>query len=164
MPTNSKNDFLQEHGDLLIKSFYRQTGRHLIANTAEDTAENTTASPQLFDATFAVVSHGTEAVPIFNYANRLAQSLFEMPWSEFTALPSSKSAEAVSQAERDRLLKQVSKHGYIDNYQGIRISASGRRFKIEDAIVWNIIDAADNYCGQAAVLYRWVYLTGQDQQ
>lgn len=113
---------------------------------------------QLANSTMAIVSHGTQVPPIFNYANDVALSLFEMQWSEFTSLPSSESAEPVSQAERDHLLSEVSKHGYIDNYQGVRITASGKRFKIEDAVVWNLIDAADNYCGQAAVLYRWTYL------
>lgn len=152
-----ENDFLLTHSQLLIESFYRQTGRCLLPESGE--SDGVDSEPQqLANSPFAIVSHGTQDPPIFNYANDSALALFEMQWPEFTSLPSSKSAERVSQTERDRLLSEVSKQGYIDNYQGVRITASGKRFKIDDAVVWNLIDAADNYCGQAAVLYRWTYL------
>ena len=81
-----------------------------------------------------------------------------MTWEEFTALASRHSAEAVGQAERDRLLAEVSAKGYIAGYSGIRISKSGRRFKIENATVWNIIDKHGKPLGQAALFDRWQYL------
>lgn len=157
MQTLPKNDFLLAHSQLLIESFHRLTGRHLLSAGDKSTKADFNLQ-QLQNSPFAVVSHGTQDQPIFNYANNSALALFEMQWSEFTSLASSKSAEQISQAERNRLLNDVSKQGYIDNYQGVRITASGKRFKIEDAVVWNLIDAADNYCGQAAVLYRWTHL------
>jgi hypothetical protein len=152
-----ENKFLLAHSQLLIESFYRQTGRQLLP-AGGDNGDYSSEHQQLTNSTFAVVSHGTQVRPIFNYANSAALALFEMQWSEFTSLPSSESAETISQTERDHLLNEVSKRGYIDNYQGVRITASGKRFNIEDAVVWNLIDAADNYCGQAAVLYRLTYL------
>lgn len=127
--------------------------------SAEGKAINPT---QLFDAPFALVSHGTQDIPIFNYGNRAALALFELSWQEFTQLPSYKSAEAVSQSERDRLLLEVSQNGFIDNYQGIRISASGKRFKIEDAIVWNLVDSSNAHIGQAALLTRWTFLRSSE--
>ena len=54
--------------------------------------------------------------------------------------------------------QRVSAHGYIDDYVGVRISASGKRFLIEDAIVWNLIDGQGAYHGQAAVFKKWTYL------
>jgi hypothetical protein len=152
-----ENNFLLAHNQLLIESFYRQTGRQLLPKGG-DSGNYSSVHQQLLNSPFAVVSHDTQVQPIFNYANNAALSLFEMQWSEFTSLPSSKSAEKISQTERDHLLNNVNKRGYIDNYQGVRITASGKRFKIEDAVVWNLIDAADNYCGQAAILYRLTYL------
>lgn len=157
MQTLPENDFLLTHSQLLIGSFYQQTGRRLLPESGKSD-EALSELQQLVNSSFAIVSHGTQDPPIFNYANDAALALFEMQWSEFTSLPSSKSAERVSQSERDRLLSEVSKQGYIDNYQGVRITASGKRFKIENAVVWNLIDSADNYCGQAAILYRWTYL------
>ena len=41
----------------------------------------------------------------------------------------------------------VSAHGYIDDYSGVRISASGRRFVIRDAVVWNVVDAQGRHHG-----------------
>jgi hypothetical protein len=153
--TQPDSNFLETHSQLLIESFYRHTGRNLLLDVSSAELE----SQRLTSSAFAIISHGTQVPPIFNYANKIALSLFEMNWSEFTSLPSSESAEPVNQTERDRLLSDVKKQGYIDNYQGIRITASGKRFKTGDAIVWNLIDATDSYCGQAAVLYRWTYLT-----
>jgi hypothetical protein len=52
----------------------------------------------------------------------------------------------------------VASQGFIDNYQGVRISNSGQRFMIDQAIVWNLTDPAGNYCGQAATFDQWQYL------
>lgn len=104
----------------------------------------------LYEADFAVVSHGTEADPVFNYANRYAQQQFELDWEAFVQLPSRLSAEAVNREERARLLARVTAQGYIDDYCGVRISASGRRFTITQAVVWNLHDADGIYRGQAA--------------
>ena len=109
----------------------------------------------LYEAPYGVVSHDTSENPVFNYANRTAQRVFEMDWQTFTRLPSRKSAEPVNRAERERLLARVTREGFIDNYQGVRISATGRRFRIEDATVWNLVDEKGVYRGQAAVVYRW---------
>ena len=56
------------------------------------------------------------------------------------------------------LLSQVSEKGYIDNYQGIRISRSQRKFLIKDALVWNVLDPDGNAYGQAALFSEWRYL------
>ncbi len=77
-----------------------------------------------------MLSHNTKAEPIFNYANAKALDLFELSWEELITLPSRLSAESVNQEERATLLAQVTAHGFIDNYQGIRISSTGKRFKI----------------------------------
>lgn len=52
--------------------------------------------------------------------------------------------------ERQILLDRVSASGFIDDYAGIRISATGRRFRIERAVVWNLIDPEGRIHGQAA--------------
>jgi len=78
-----------------------------------------------------------------------------MDWAAFTKLPSRLSAEAPIRAERDALLQRVTEHGYIDDYSGVRISSSGKRFLIEQATVWNLMDGEGAYCGQAAMFGVW---------
>jgi hypothetical protein len=52
----------------------------------------------------------------------------------------------------------VTEFGFIDDYRGIRISASGRRFEIRSAVVWNVIDQTGAHWGQAATFSHWDYL------
>ena len=81
-----------------------------------------------------------------------------MSWDEFTRTPSRLTAEAPNREERARLLNAVTTLGFIDDYSGIRISKTGRRFRIEQATVWNLLDERENYVGQAAMFSRWEFL------
>ena len=53
------------------------------------------------------------------------------------------------------MLERVSRDGFIDDYAGVRISASGKRFRIERAVVWNLVDPAGGHHGQAATFSHW---------
>ena len=48
------------------------------------------------------------------------------------------------------LMESVARQGFVDDYSGVRISGGGRRFMITDATVWNLVDEAGVYHGQAA--------------
>ena len=76
----------------------------------------------------------------------------------FVCLPSRKSAEIPDRRERARLLDAVYTQGFIDDYTGVRISASGRRFRIDKAVVWNLVDQEGVYRGQAACFDAWVFI------
>lgn len=115
-------------------------------------------SERIFHAPFVLVSHGTESDPILNYGNQSALALWEMSWAELTSTPSRLTAEAPNREERARLLAAVTARGFIDDYAGIRISKTGRRFRIAQATVWNLLDERQNYCGQAAMFSRWEFL------
>jgi hypothetical protein len=104
-------------------------------------------------APFAVVAHDTSADPRFIYANRTAQACFEYDWNEFTTLPSRLSTE--SGDERQLLLDAVVEQGFIFGYRGVRIAKSGRRFWIEQCVVWNLVDAKGCKRGQAATFPTW---------
>lgn len=95
-----------------------------------------------------------EAGPIFNYATAAGLTLFEMSWDQFVNTPSRMSAEADETEERARILDRVLQYGFTDNYSGIRVSRTGRRFRIRNAIVWNVDDGAGNIIGQAALFRR----------
>ena len=136
---------------LIAESFSRLTGRPLLNDTAFSQSALWTA-PQV------VLAHGTQPDPIFFYGNALALELFEVTAAQLLAMPSRLSAETGDRAERARLLDQVSRHGFIDDYAGVRVSATGRRFRIEQATVWNLIDEAGALHGQAAAFARWTRL------
>ncbi|MFZ3166083.1 MAG: MEKHLA domain-containing protein [Candidatus Methanoperedens sp.] len=77
---------------------------------------------------------------------------------DFIKMPSRLTAEPVNREDRERLLEEVRRNGYIDTYRGVRISGKGRRFLIEKGTVWNIVDENNKYAGQAATFSRWTYL------
>jgi len=145
---------MTSHVQVLLDSFVRLLGRELVdrSGTAAEQAE------RLFHAPFVVVSHGTEADPILNYGNAAALRLWEMDWETLTRTPSRLTAEPVHRDERARLLARTRRDGYVDDYAGIRVSSTGRRFRIVQAIVWNLTDAAGGHCGQAATFDRWTPL------
>jgi hypothetical protein len=145
---------MADHVALLCSSFEKLIGKELVPSNLS-TVE---AAHFLFDAPFAVISHNSDADPLFNYANRKAMQLFEMVWPEMIGLPSRMSVEPANRDERARLLQRVTDRGYIDNYSGIRISSSGRRFKISDATVWNLTNEQGEYAGQAAMFDRWEFV------
>jgi N-carbamoylputrescine amidase len=62
-------------------------------------------------------------------------------------MPSRLTAEAPDREERARLLAEVTAKGFIDHYSGVRVSSSGRRFRIEGAVVWNLIDQQGHLSG-----------------
>lgn len=147
------HQFLLTHTSYLLNSYAHWLGRPLLHNCQPDEAVR-----QLFMAPFVVVSHGTQVDPVLNYGNQMALDLWEMDWSKFISTPSRITAEPVHRQERQRLLQCVNAKGYIDNYSGIRITSTGRRFRINAAIVWNLLDANGNHHGQAATFNKWEYL------
>lgn len=148
------NAWLRDHAALLIRCHRHWLGRELVDPGLSPEA----AARTLYHAPFVVLAHDATADPAFTYANLAAQRLFEMPWGQIVGLASRRSAEPDGQAERARLLERVRRQGYIDDYSGVRVSASGRRFLIRRATVWNLFDAADKPCGQAAAFADWMPL------
>lgn len=142
---------LAGHTALLLSNYQRCFGQDLIPRGSDE-------PERLMAAPFVVLSHGTQADPIFNYGNTTAQALFDMDWGTLTALPSRYSAEAMHRDERQRLLDEVATQGYSDNYRGIRVSATGKRFYIDSARIWMLIDAAGKHVGQAATFAEWEML------
>ena len=132
---------------LIAESYQRLLGRPLV--------EGPDLVPALWSAPGAIVAHGTEADPIFFFGNQAALRLFEMPFEDFTRLPSRLSAELLLREERAAVLERVSRDGFISDYAGTRISAKGARFRIERAVVWNLIDSTGMVQGQAAAFDHW---------
>ncbi|HEX5033601.1 MAG TPA: MEKHLA domain-containing protein [bacterium] len=140
---------LQSHALCLLRSYHHWLGKDLVPPGSDPILA-------LDSVPFPILSHGTEVDPILNYGNRAALKLWEMDWEEFTRTPSRLTAEAPIREERARLLAEVAEKGFIENYSGIRISKSGRRFRMSGGTVWNLLDEAGLPAGQAATFESWV--------
>jgi hypothetical protein len=143
-----------EQTQVLLKSYRRFLGTELIAPDGADEDQ----SRALFEAPFVVVSHGTQVDPILNYGNQAALDLWEMDLETLLQTPSRMTAETMHRDERARLLERTSRDGFVDDYRGIRIANTGRRFLIEKAIVWNLVNDDGDRVGQAATFSDWVFL------
>ena len=140
--------------EILLTSYQQLLGRELI----ECSGSRLERSRLLYTAPSVVVSHGIQNDPVLNYGNQVALDLWEMDWTIFIQTPSRSTAEPVNQAARDVIMAQVLRQGFIENYHGVRISHSGRRFEIDRAIIWNLTDTHGQPCGQAATFASWTYL------
>ena len=150
-PPGPDNDFYCAHIERLRRSLIALNGRDLTPGVPVPE----TAARMLWDHPSLLLSHGTEPDPILNYGNRATLELFELDWDSLVRMPSRLTAEAPDRAERERLFQNVARHGYIDDYQGVRISSSGRRFRIEKATVWTVRNPDGSIAGQAAWIQHW---------
>ncbi len=112
----------------------------------------------LYNSPVVVASHGTESDPVLNYGNLAALTLWEMDWRQFTQTPSRLTAESVNREDRARMLNQAKMHGFIADYTGVRISSSGKRFRINQAMIWTIHKSDGTPIGQGAAFSDWLYL------
>jgi hypothetical protein len=134
---------LRDRLSLLAASYERLAGTALVGGPA--------LAEALWRHPAAIVAHDAADDPTFFFGNRAALIAFEMDFAGFTGLRSRLSAEPGLRAEREALLARVSATGIIRDYAGIRISATGRRFRIDRAVVWNLIDETGIRQGQAAM-------------
>lgn len=140
-----------EWSQLLLDSYCHWTGTELIERAVGLKQQ----ARALFEASFVVVSHGGESDPLLNYGNQTALDLWELSWDQFIKMPSRLTAEADNRAERGKMLERAKLNGYFGGYRGVRISSTGRRFLVEQAVIWNVIDFAGSPIGQAATFSRW---------
>jgi len=143
-----------EQSNLIINTYKHWLNIDLVDPNLNETDK----AKALYEAPFVVVSHGTEASPVFNYANKTAQKLWELSWEEFTQMPSNKSVEVSLRDEREVLLSNLKNTGFSKDYRGTRISNSGKRFDIINTVVWNMFDQNGIYRGQAASFAEWKFL------
>jgi len=133
---------------LIAESFQRLTGRQLVEAALPP-------ERALWEAPQVIVAHGTEARPLFFYGNRAALALFEMRATEFIGLPSDRSAEPGAREARAKMLAALERDRIVEGYAGVRVAASGRRFEILGATVWDLLDTQGERHGQAATFAEW---------
>ena len=138
---------------IILNSYQRLLGKELILRNGDPLIE----AKQLFYAPMVVLSHNTNPDPIYNYGNLQALELWEMTWEQLVQTPSKSTTEPELRSQRENFLvsAKMAKQGYINNYEGIRVSSTGKRYKIQDVIIWNLTDEQNQYCGQAATFADW---------
>ena len=148
------NPVIVEWSELLLNSFRHWTGHELVDRVGDRASQAHT----LFFSPFVVVSHGIEEDPLLNYGNQVALELWEMTWEDLKRTPSRLTAEPMNRAEREWMLEQAKTRGYVDTYRGVRITSTGRRFLVENVLIWNVVDAEGQRVGQAATFSQWTWL------
>lgn len=139
---------------ILLDSYKKLLGKELIERKGNKIEQ----SKILFFTPFAVCSHGTEKDPIYNYGNQSGLVLWERSWEELIQTPSRTTTEPLLREERKKLLEETTNQGFITNYQGIRISKTGKKYQINDITIWNLYNKDNQYCGQAATFSDWILL------
>lgn len=137
----------------IVSSYQRLLGKPLL-----NSQDSRPLVEQLYQFPAVILAHNGGDDPCFTYANLTAQRLWGMGWDQLVGMPSRYSAEPDHRDSRAQLLAQVQAKGYIDNYRGIRISASGQRFEIQQAVVFNLLDREGKKVGQAATFADWQML------
>ena len=99
---------------------------------------------------YAIASHDTNSV--FNYANEAGLKLFKTNWDQMIGVHSSFSASESSQSDRKKMLKEVTRVGFVDGYKGTRIAFDNSLFEINNAIIWDLVDRNINSQGQAVLI------------
>ncbi len=144
---------LIDYIDQVALSYHKYTNKPLIEN-------HNNLIDELYDASFVFASHRyfDDDEPRFVFGNAKALELWELDWDNFIGMPSRLTAEAIHQDERECLLQEVNSKGHIKNYSGIRISSTGKRFQINNAIVWNVLNSSEEVIGQAVKFNEYQYL------
>ncbi|WP_254604182.1 MEKHLA domain-containing protein [Leisingera sp. ANG59] len=65
-------------------------------------------------------------------------------------MPSRPTAEPAHREQREAMFAEMRAKGFIEDYAGARISASGRRFEIRGALIWPLLAPDGEKLGEAA--------------
>lgn len=141
------DDELRTRAGWILRSYRRWAGEDLIDGASDDEDAQARA---LFDAPVAVLAHDRRDDPLCIYANAAALAAFELPIEDAPAFPTRRTAEPDARAERSVALAGVDDAGLVRGYSGVRVSTSGRRFRLNDGRIWTVLDDDGRRIGQAA--------------
>ena len=143
--------FLVQHLSLLSTSLHNHTGQSLPTFACPPAAVSAELAAAVHaDSDLVLLSHGLGTDPIFTYASEAAQRLFGYTFEEFLTTPSRLSAEPSLQSARSDALAQMRAKGVIEEYEAVRVSREGERFRI-NATVWELYDGDGERLGDAAM-------------
>jgi MEKHLA domain len=141
------NNYHREHILIMLENLKRWTNYDLIQEYGFSLEK---LGEQVFHADFYLLSHNTAIDPVLTYGNQQVLDQWEISWGELVAMRSSQTAKPIDRADRSNLMAQVKAHNYVSGYTGVRISKTGREFKILDGTIWNLFLNDGSFYGQAA--------------
>lgn len=150
-----REEWLEAHSRLLLSSWRYWAGTAL----CEEAERAGAAGPVLFAWPAVLLSSRADAGQTLNYGNAAALRLWEMEWEQMDGMPSEQTAEPAQREARAAFLRRVEFEGMIRDYSGVRVSRSGRRFRIERATVWSLVDERGARHGMAAMFRDWTELS-----
>jgi MEKHLA domain len=152
---NPSNDYYREHLLVVLENLRQFVGVDLIQEYGFSVDK---LGEQIFDADFYLLSHNCAADPVLNYGNRRVLELWEILWTELTKMHSRETAKSSDRASRSAIMQQVAAQNYVRGYSGVRVSKTGREFRILDVTIWNLFTRDGKSYGQAALFknYEWI--------
>ncbi len=142
------DELLRTRAGWILRSYRHWDGAELIALPAG--ADDDARARALFDAPLGILAHGIEDDPLCIYANGTALAAFELPIADAPRFPTRETAAPEDRAERSGALARSGEQGIVYDYDGIRVSRSGRRFRLLDGRIWTVLDDDGKRIGQAA--------------
>ena len=146
-PPTASNNYYCDHLEIVLENLTRWTGYDLIADYG---FARETLGQQIFAANFYLLSQNHADDPILNYGNDRVLQLWEVSWDELTNMRSQDTAKPVDRSTRLAMMERVKSQNYLSGYSGIRISKTGKEFKILDVTIWNVFARNGEPYGQAA--------------
>lgn len=138
---------LRTRAELLLRSYRHWAGEDLITPASEDPVHRARA---LFAAPLAVLAHDRQDDPLCVYMNAAALTAFGLTLDQAAAFRTRQTAAPEDRAERSEALAGAEQVGLVTGYRGIRVSSSGRRFRIDAGRIWTVLDDDGRSVGQAA--------------
>lgn len=110
---------------------------------------------KLYRAPVIIIAYTEEADPTFIYANQCAQNVWGITWDSFLKLLVKESTSEILRQNQQGFIQIVKQKGHYMGYQGLKKTASGRMFRVENAIMWTLTNAKGEYIGQASMIPSW---------
>lgn len=136
-------------------SLQKYTGKSLLEHMMEDDDSSVQSLEDAHDnERFAILSHGVQEDPIYNYFNRAALETFQYEPEEIYQLPSRKSAPSNLRVDRAALIQASVERGFQVYTEAVRVTKYGQLFEINEGLLWNVYDDEGNRVGQTALFDR----------
>ena len=101
---------------------------------------------------FAVLSHGNQSDPIYNYVNAAGFRVFRWPEEVYYQLPSRKSApEGAARNERAKVVDNTVAGDITNIAEAVRVRYPNAKVTLRDAILWNVYDDDGYRVGQTVL-------------